>query len=326
MTTDPRSEAGITPALPDSAPARASLRDRVIHATARTLLGVLRALPVSLAVRVAQGLGSACGRAVPRWSKVAECNLQQALPELSPQERKEVIRGVFRNLGRVAFALAKLPCWSPEEVRKHVDFVGLQYFREAASRGRGVMLLTAHLGNWELGALAHGAIEGPLHVMVRPIDNQLVDKLVERLRQAHGNRVIRKRNAAREVLRVLKANGTVGILADQNAVRDEAVFVDFFGIKAATNKGFAQLALRSGASVVPAVAWWDAAAMRHVVEYGPTIELIDTGNPSSDLQSNTQRLQDALEERVRRHPDQWLWIHRRWKTRPPGKVPSARPD
>lgn len=284
------------------------------------LLGILRILPLPLSIRAAHGIGRACGRIVPKWRTVAESNLGRALPALSPRERSQVVRGVFRNLGRVAFALAKLPAWSPAKVARHVQFVGLEHYREGVARGRGVMLLTAHLGNWELGALAHGAVEGPLHVVVRPIDNGLVDGIVERLRQAHGNRVIRKRNAVREVLRVLRENGTVGILADQNAVLEEAVFVEFFGMQAAANKGFAQLALRSGAAVIPAVAWWDQGSMRHVVEYGPRIELVETDNPSLDVQKNTQLFQAALEERVRRHPDQWLWVHRRWKTKPPDEA------
>ena len=196
---------------------------------------------------------------------------------------------------------------------------GLEHFREGRSRGRGVMLLTAHLGNWELGALAHGAVEGPVHVVVRPLDNALVDRLVARLRCAHGNSVISKRHSARQVLKVLKENGTVGILADQNTVREEAVFVDFFGVPAASTKGFAQLAMRSGAAVVPAVAWWKIASGRHVVEYGPPIDLIRTGDASRDIEVNTQRFQNALEERVRSNPGQWLWIHRRWKTRPTGE-------
>ncbi len=295
-----------------------SVPDRLVHLAALGLLGLLRALPSPLALRLAHVLGRTSGRVVHKWGQVADVNLQRALPELSSPDRKEIIRGVFRNLGRVVFALAKVPHWSPDQIRQQVDFVGLEHFREGIARGRGVLLLTAHLGNWELGALAHGAVESPVHVMVRPLDNRLVNRTVERLRQAHGNRVIGKRKAAREVLRILRANGTVGILADQNALDEEAVFVEFFGIKTAANKGFAQLALRSGAAVIPAVAWWNPSSGRHVVEYGPRIEVTAGNDRSSDIQSNTQRFQSALESRIRRHPDQWLWLHRRWKTKPKG--------
>lgn len=293
--------------------------ERLAYLATLGLLGILKGLPYPASIRVAHAIGQALGLVVPKWRGTAERNLQRALPGLSPAERERILREVYRNLGRVAFALAKLPTWSEHDVRKHVKFVGLEHFREGQSRGRGVMLLTAHLGNWELGALAHGAVESPVHVMVRPIDNPLVDRLVERLRCTHGNRVISKHNAARKVLQVLSRNGTVGILADQNTVLEEAVFVEFFGMPAASTKGFAQLALRSGAAVIPAVAWWEVASGRHVVEYGPAIELIRSDDASRDIEVNTQRFQRALEERIRLRPGQWLWIHRRWKTKPPSE-------
>lgn len=279
-------------------------------------LGFLRILPFGLACPIAEWIGLACGNLIKRWRLVAETNLDAALPELTPLAKGQIIQDVFRNLGRVALALAKAPYWTDRDVRDHVDFVGLEHFREGEAKGRGVMLLTAHLGNWELGALAHGTVIGPIRVMVRPIENPLVDRLVARRREAHGNRVIRKRNAAREVLATLQANGTVGILADQNTLPEEAVFVDFFGMPAAANRGFARLALHSEAAVIPAFAWWDYESRRHIVEYGPAIELIRTGDTDADVIANTQRFQAALEERIRRHPDQWLWIHRRWKTQP----------
>ena len=226
---------------------------------------------------------------------------------------------MYRNLGRVALALAKLPAWSERTIRQHVDFSGLEHFRAAEAKGSGVLLLTGHLGNWELGALAHGAVVGPISVMVRPIANPLVDRIVEARRSAHGNRVMAKRKSAREVLKALSAGGTVGILADQNALPEDAVFVEFFGMPAAAHKGFAQLALRSGAAVVPAFARWDPVSRRHVVEYGPEIEIVRSGVAERDIEINTQRFQRALEEQVRANPDQWLWIHRRWKTQPATK-------
>ena len=296
---------------------RAGATEWLEYLAARALLTVLRLLPFPLARRLAEIIGLACGSLVSKWRMVAESNLRRAIPELSADERREVRYGVYRNLGRVVLALAKVPGWGQRELRQHVRFVGLEHFRAAEATGRGVMLLTAHLGNWELGALAHGAAVGPLSVMVRPIENRRIDRLIEGLRSAHGNRVISKRNAAREVLRALKEHGTVGILADQNAVADEAVFVEFFGEAASAHKGFAQLALRSGAAVLPAIAWWNGAEKRHIVEYGPALEVVRSEDSQSDVAENTRRFQEAIEERIRAHPDQWLWIHRRWKTRPP---------
>ena len=286
---------------------------------AAKLLFLLRWLPQRLALPTAELAGIACGSVVSKWRDVAESNLQRALPELDSAARRRVRLGVYRNLGRVALALAKLPAWSKRTILQHVDFSGLEHFRAAEAKGSGVLLLTGHLGNWELGALAHGAVVGPISVMVRPIANPLVDRIVEARRSAHGNRVIAKRNSAREVLKSLSAGGTVGILADQNALPEDAVFVEFFGMPAAAHKGFAQLALRSGAAVVPAFARWDPASGRHVVEYGPEIEIVRSGVAERDIETNTQRFQRVLEEQVRANPDQWLWIHRRWKTQPATK-------
>ena len=286
---------------------------------AAKLLLLLRWLPQRLALPTAELAGIACSSVVSKWRDVADSNLKRALPELDSAARRRVRLGVYRNLGRVALALAKLPAWSERTIRQHVDFSGLEHFRAAEAKGNGVLLLTGHLGNWELGALAHGAVVGPISVMVRPIANPLVDRIVEARRSAHGNRVIAKRNSAREVLKALSAGGTVGILADQNALPEDAVFVEFFGMPAAAHKGFAQLALRSGAAVVPAFARWDPASRRHVVEYGPEIEIVRSGVAERDIEINTQRFQRALEEQVRANPDQWLWIHRRWKTQPATK-------
>ena len=302
--------------MPSRRPVWAKAKEALEFCAATALLGCLRLLPYRLSIALSEAVGMALGRAIPRWKAISDENLARALPGLSREEASRIRDGALRNIGRVAFALAKLPRWSTPTVKKRVEFVGLDHFRAARAKGRGVMLLTAHLGNWELGALAHGAAVGPLHVMVRPIRNRLVDRLVERLRCSHGNRVISKTKAAREVLRVLRANGTVGILADQNAMPEEAVFVEFFGRVASANKGFAQLAIRSGAAVIPATACWDARTMRHVVSYGPEIEVVRTADSEEDVRDNTQAFQRVLEDRIRAHPEQWLWMHRRWNTQP----------
>ncbi len=295
----------------------AAIREILEYAAVRLLLASLRVPPYRCAIAMSEALGLACGKAVSKWGRTAVENLRRALPDLDADARREVLNGVFRNLGRVAFALANCPHWSRRTVSEHVEFRGLEHFRQAQSKRRGVLLLTAHLGNWELGALAHGAVVGPLHVMVRPLKNARVDWLIERLRSAHGNQVISKRNAARRVLRTLRENGTVGILADQNAVREEAVFVQFFGRTAAANKGLAQIALRSRAAVVPATAWWDSRRRLHVVEYGPQLDVTRSDNVARDVRDNSQLFQLTLEDCIRRHPEQWLWIHRRWNTQPP---------
>ena len=177
------------------------------------------------------------------------------------------------------------------------------------------MVATAHLGNWELSAFAHALMTAPMYVIVRPLDNPQIDALVERYREMSGNRVIRKKEAAREILRALKAGEAVGILIDQNVTPAEGVFVDFFGVQACAGTAFAKFAHHSGAAVVPGFALWNRDESRYVLHFYPEIEM------SGDVQIDTQRIHSALEAIIRRYPDQWLWIHRRWKTRPPGEGP-----
>ncbi|MCP5111418.1 MAG: lysophospholipid acyltransferase family protein, partial [bacterium] len=153
----------------------------------------------------------------------------------------------------------------------------------------------------------------PMHVVVRPLDNPLIDRLVERYRTLSGNRVIEKKDGARGILRALSRNEAVGILIDQNSSLDEGVFVPFFGTPACSNTGFAKIAARSGATVIPGFALWSAEENRYILRFYPPMEM--TGDAADD----TRRLHARLEEVIREHPNQWLWIHRRWKTRPPGE-------
>jgi KDO2-lipid IV(A) lauroyltransferase len=182
---------------------------------------------------------------------------------------------------------------------------------EAALRqGRGVLFATAHFGNWELSAYAYALLAAPMDVVVRPLDNPSIDALVERRRGLSGNRAIGKREYARAILKSLAANRAVGILVDQNSAAAEGVFVDFFGVKACAGVGFAKLAARSGAAVIPGFAVWEKAEKRYVLRFLPRVEI------TGDAERDTQAVQSALERAIRQYPDQWLWIHRRWKTRP----------
>jgi KDO2-lipid IV(A) lauroyltransferase len=178
--------------------------------------------------------------------------------------------------------------------------------------GRGVLFATAHLGNWELSAFAHAILTGPMHVVVRPLDNPLIDRLVEKRRTLSGNSLISKTDSARSILRALKNNQAVGILVDQNAAPENGVFVDFFGTAACAGAGFVKLAAVSGAAIIPGFALWSAEERRYVLRFYPPVPL--TGDAARD----TQAVQAKLEEVIRAYPDQWLWIHRRWKTRPAG--------
>jgi KDO2-lipid IV(A) lauroyltransferase len=188
----------------------------------------------------------------------------------------------------------------------------MEHVEAGLAAGRGILFATAHLGNWELSAFAHALLAGPMHVVARPLDNPLIDALVERRRTLSGNRLIFKKDYARGILKALAANEAVGILIDQNAAPAEGVFVDFFGVPACAGTGFAKIAAHSGAAVIPGFALWSEDERRYVLRFYPAVPM--TGDAARD----TAALQSQLEAVIRAHPEQWLWIHRRWKTRPAG--------
>jgi KDO2-lipid IV(A) lauroyltransferase len=294
---------------------RSSLRGRLEYWAALCVVGSLEYAPLPVAWRLARCYARLLDVALPRLRRVAMRNLALAMPEKTGRERSEIADGVFRSIARLLVCFAKFPQIDKNNVPRWIRFEGCEHFEEALRRGRGVLFATAHLGNWELSAFAHGLSFAPIHVVVRPLDNPRIDRMVERRRVQSGNRVIEKREAARAIFRALAANEAVGVLIDQNSSPDQGAFVDFFGVPACAGTGFAKIAARSGAAVVPGFALWSEEEKRYVLRYYPPVEM--TGSPEED----TRRLHKRLEEVVRQHPDQWLWIHRRWKTRPAGQPP-----
>lgn len=254
-------------------------------------------------------------RAVPRLRRIALRNLELAYPEKSPAERAAIASEVFQSIGRLLYAFARFPRINRENVSQWIRYQGLENYLEAKKSGRGILVATAHFGNWELSAFAHALMTEPMHVMIRPLDNPRIDSIVEQRRRLSGNRLIEKWDGARAVLRALQHNDAVGILIDQNTSPEEGVFVDFFGTPACANTGFAKIAARTGAVVIPGFAVWRSEERRYVLSFYPPVEM--TGDAAAD----TGRLHRVLEEIIREHPGQWLWIHRRWKTRPPGSPP-----
>ena len=179
--------------------------------------------------------------------------------------------------------------------------------------------MTAHFGSWELSSFAHAVYGYPLKFVVRPIDNPCVEQLISKYRTFSGNTPIQRRSAARDILKALRQNEPVGILFDQNTTRSEGVFAEFFGLTAATTPSIALFALRTGAAVVPGFLIWDESLQKHRLRLDPPVELIETGELERDVLENTKHFNRILEGYVRKYPDQWLWIHRRWKTRPEGE-------
>ncbi len=250
---------------------------------------------------------------LPRLRGVARRNLE--LAGYPADEREAIIDGVFASVARLLVTFARFPRMNRGNIGQWIRYEGLEHFEEAKRHGRGVLFATAHFGNWELSAFAHGLLTEPMNVVVRPLDNAAVDALVEARRQLSGNRLIQKRDAARGILRALASNEAVGILVDQNSSLAEGVFVDFFGVPACANVAFAKIAARSGAAVIPGFAVWEPAESRYVLRFYPAVEI------TGDAHADTQRLHSLLESVIRRNPGQWLWIHRRWKTRPPSEGP-----
>ena len=255
----------------------------------------------------------------PHWRRVADRNLKMALPELTGGRRAEIIQGVYDSLGRVLLSLARMPRLHAGNVREWINYDGFEHFEEALQEGKGVLFMTAHLGNWELSATAHALFGHPMHVMVRTLDNPFLDRLVDRYRRRCGNHTIRKQEFGRSLLQALRDNKAVGILVDQNVSGEGSLFVDFFGIPASATDGLAKIAMRTGAPVIPGFALWNPAEQRYVLKFYPVLEMVSTGDQEQDILTNTQRCQSMIEQVIREHPEQWLWIHRRWKTRPVGE-------
>jgi KDO2-lipid IV(A) lauroyltransferase len=250
--------------------------------------------------------------------------LQLAFPESSKKQRQAVIWGMVRQLGWMGAEFAHFPRHTRENIERLVLLEGFENFAAAQARGKGVLFLTGHMSAWEVAPFAQALFGYPLHFLVRAIDNTRVDDLITRYRCLSGNSPIEKNQSARAVLKVLAAGGTVGVLADHNTLLAEGVFVDFFGIPACTTAGLARFALHADAAVVPGFLNWDSAQRKYRLCFEPAIELARTGDDAADVRENTQRFTRVIENYVRRYPDQWLWLHRRWKTRPPGEPPIYR--
>jgi KDO2-lipid IV(A) lauroyltransferase len=242
-----------------------------------------------------------------------------AMPALSESEREIILQGVGDNLGRLLGEFSQFPKLNKANLSEVVVYEGFENYARAAAKGNGILLLTGHIGAWELCAFAHGMYGHPLSFLLRPLDNPLLDNLISHYRQLSGNHIINKNKSVRDVLTELRRGKSVGLLIDINTLADQGVFCDFFGIPACSTTGLAVFALRSEAPVVPGFLIWEEKLNKHVLRFEPEIALIRTGDFKEEVQLNTARFMQAIEDCVRRHPEQWLWIHRRWRTRPEGE-------
>ncbi len=291
------------------------LQIRAEYALAALLLWTLRALPLSASNAVARGATTVLDAIAPKLRRVALKNLYFAFPELGVRQHERIVDGVFRSIARMLVALARFPSLDDANISEWIGYEGLENYHDAKREGHGVLIATAHLGNWELSAFAHAWMTEPMNVLVRPLDNPLIDQLIEERRTRSGNRLIYKKDAARAILKALQDNEAVGILIDQNTSASEGVFIDFFGKPACAGSAFAKLAHRSNAVVIPGFALWNEGTRRYVLRFYPRVEM------TGDVRADTQRIHSVIEQVIREFPDQWMWIHRRWKTRPAGEPP-----
>ena len=285
----------------------------------RALLAGLGLLPRSAAVAAGRGLGSVAYVLCRELRRTGRRNLELAFPEKSEHERTRILRSCFRNLGRLLGEFSQFRRATPESLREITVSENYEYLLEAKRRGKGIIFLTSHLGAWELLSFAYSAFGHPHTVIVRRIDNPLIERMIERIRGRFGNRLVDKKNSARAALKLLREGGALGLLADVNTLPHEGVFVPFFGHLACTTAGVATLALRTDATVIPVYAVWQESRRRFLIHGDPPLELIRTGDHERDIAINTARFASVIESHIRSYPDQWLWIHKRWRTRPDGE-------
>jgi KDO2-lipid IV(A) lauroyltransferase len=285
------------------------------------LVKLMGLMPRPLSRKVGAAIGWAAYAATPRLRRVGLRNLALAFPEKPEAEREIILRAMYRQLGWQLAEFCHMPSYTLGLVNQFIRYEGLEHYLEAKQRGNGVLVLTGHLGAWEMSSFYHSMAGYPMGMVIRTLDNPKLNRLVNDIRTKHGNRVLPKDDFARGLIAAMRAGETVGVLMDTNMTPPQGVFVHFFGHAACTASGVARVALRTGAAVLPGFLVWEPAEKKYVLHFLPQLNLVDTGDAERDAITNTQMFTTALENVIRRYPEQWLWVHRRWKTRQPGEPP-----
>jgi KDO2-lipid IV(A) lauroyltransferase len=305
---------------------KSSLQIWLEYIPVRLLFVIMGAMPRRGALRVGEWIGRIAYRFAGGLRRVAMRNLEIAFPKKSLTERETIARGSFENLGRVLGELTQFPKLSSDQLSEIIEF---QFDSEASAedraafeaeraKGRGMLLLGPHLGNWEVGVFAYSAFREPLIYLARPLDNPLIEDLTVATRSRFGNTAIDKNNSVTKAMSILRDGGILGILPDVNVLPRDGVFVPFFDTLACTTSGVAMLAMRTNAMIVPMCCVWDRESGKYKVFYGERIESPNTGDRHRDVYEITAAFTRTMENFIRAYPDQWLWIHKRWKTRPQG--------
>jgi KDO2-lipid IV(A) lauroyltransferase len=288
-------------------------------------VAILKWLPRPVSRATGAAIGALAWHLIPRLRRIGLRNLSLAFPDMATRERTRILRTLYRLLGFQLAEFCRMPRATRADAEQLFRYEGLEHFLAARDRGQGVLVLTGHLGAWELSSFYHSLMGYPMSMVIRRLDNPLVDAFVNRIRCLHGNRVLHKDDFARGLLQSMHRGDTVGILMDTNMTPPQGVFVPFFGTLACTASGLARVAAHSQAAVLPGFMLWEPGApgpkghpARYVLHFGPELTLSRTGDPTADALANTALFTATIESWIRRYPEQWLWVHRRWKTRPEG--------
>ncbi|HMF94995.1 MAG TPA: lysophospholipid acyltransferase family protein [Vicinamibacterales bacterium] len=287
------------------------MRHRLEYLAVRAALSAVRFMPGRLVRACGTALGVAFYTLDGGHRRIAHRNLATAFPARPAPERRRIARATFGHFGRLLFELLRFATLSPPRILASVEVEGEERLRLAYAQGKGVLFVTGHFGYWELHAMAHPLVSEPIGVLARALDNPHLNRLLEEIRQRTGNKVIYRRETIRRVMRTLQAGHGVAVLIDQHIVSRDAIYVDFFERPAATTSAVAALALRTGAPVVPVFAL-PIGRGRYRIIYEHPVEPPRADSPDA-VREYTQRCTDVLEMYVRRHPELWLWMHRRWR-------------
>ncbi len=258
---------------------------------------------------------------MPKFQRVALRNLGVVYPQMLLAERESILSRLCFGVARMLVEFAHFPEYNKDNIAEFCVHDGLENYLQAQQRGKGVLVLTGHIGGWEVGSFAHAIYGHPMHIVVRDIDNPLIDRLARQYRERFGNVTIDGRRYARTFLRILRSGGTVGVLADTNVTPPRGIFVPFFGVMACTGTAIAKLAWHTDAAVVPGYTIWDGTLLKYRIVFQPALKLQKSDNEEADIIANTAMYNRVLEGTIREYPEQWLWVHRRWKQRPAGEDP-----
>ncbi len=307
------------------------MRQWLEYVAVKSIAMAVRPFPLPMVRRVGEVFGLMFYVVDRVHRRVALVNLQVAFPKRSEQECRAIAKSMFQHFGRLLLELLKYASLSPDQQLTLVEWEGEERVRLALAQGKGILFCTGHFGFWEQQALAHALKFEPMAVMARPLDNPKLHDLLETMRTSNGNPVVYRRGAVRKALRLLAEGKSVGILIDQHMTSADAIYVDFFGRPAATTSTLAALAIRTGAPVIPLFAF-PLPGGRYRMIYEHPVEPPPSDSPDA-VREFTQRCTDVLEMHVRRHPELWLWMHRRWRDAQgtaldaaPGMFPSAKSD